>query len=219
MQFAIFDMDGLLIDSEPVWMETERTLMREGFGVSLSDAELRAFQGRSSLDFCRTMALAHGARGVETEALLEALLGRMQRAIVEAPLLPGARELLGWLAERKLAMAIASSSPLGFIEAVIERHRLPVTVLASGTEVPRSKPHPAVFELAAERLGAMPWRCRVWEDSINGVIAGKAAGMVVTAVPDPAHPAPQLFSIADHIHRSLHDSLAELQAAEAATPE
>ncbi|MFC6669285.1 HAD family hydrolase [Marinobacterium aestuariivivens] len=213
MTFAIFDMDGLLIDSEPVWMATQRAVMQEGYGLTLSDTQLQAFQGRSSRDFCQTMARCHPGRGVKPDELLDELLQRMERAIVEAPLMPGARALVDWLAGEGVPMAIASSSPLAFIEAVVERHRLPVRVLASGTEVPRSKPHPAVFELAAGRLGAEPAQCRVWEDSVNGVVAARAAGMTVTAVPDPAHPAPQKFSIADHIHRSLHQSLSELQTA------
>lgn len=209
MQYAIFDMDGLLIDSEPVWREVQRSLMRDLYDVSLSEAEWRTFQGRSSREFCQGMAHRHADRGVDAEALLDQLLGRMLETIADAPLMSGARELVDWLDAQQVPIAIASSSPLVFIETVVERHSLPIWVLTSGTEVPRSKPHPAVFELAARRLGTDPSRCRVWEDSVNGVIAARAAGMVVTAVPDADHPAPQQFSIADQIHSSLHDSLAE----------
>lgn len=212
MMFAIFDMDGLLIDSEPVWMAAQRDLMRELFDVCLSDSQLHAFQGRSSRDFCQAMAAWHADRGVDANALLDQLLGRMLEAITDAPLMPGARELIDWLAKQKIPTAIASSSPLAFIEAVVERHSLPIGVLVSGNQVPRSKPHPAVFERVAMCLSADPAQCRVWEDSVNGVIAARAAGMVVTAVPDAGHPAPQQFSIADRIHLNLHDSLAELQA-------
>lgn len=212
MRYAIFDMDGLLIDSEPVWRDTQCALMRDLYGVALSEAEWRAFQGRSSREFCQGMAHLHGDRGVDADALLEQLLGRMLEAISDAPLMPGARELVDWLAKQKVPIAIASSSPLTFIEAVVERHSLPIGVLVSGNEVRRSKPHPAVFERAAMCLSADPAHCRVWEDSVNGVIAARAAGMVVTAVPDSGHPAPQQFSIADQIHLTLRDSLAELQA-------
>lgn len=211
MKFAIFDMDGLLIDSEPVWKATQRAVMQEGYGVMLSDRQLLAFQGRSSRDFCRSMARSHAGLVDNPDELLDELLRRMEQAIVEAPLMPGARALIDWLARQGVTMAIASSSPLAFIEAVVERHRLPVRILASGTEVPRSKPHPAVFELTAGRLGAEPAQCRVWEDSVNGVIAARAAGMIVTAVPEADHPAPQQFSIADHVHRSLFQSLTELE--------
>ncbi|PSJ39263.1 HAD family phosphatase [Zobellella taiwanensis] len=212
MQYAIFDMDGLLIDSEPVWLETQYAVMRDLYGVTLSEADWRSFQGRSSREFCQGMAQLHVDQGVDADALQELLLSRMLKVITDAPLMPGAREMVDWLSEQQVPLAIASSSPLSFIEAVVERHSLPIWVLVSGTEVPRSKPHPAVFELAAGRLGADPTLCRVWEDSVNGVIAARAAGMIVTAVPDLAHPALQQFSIADQIHSNLHDSLVELQA-------
>lgn len=212
MQYAIFDMDGLLIDSEPAWRQAQCALMRDLYDVVLSEAEWHTFQGRSSREFCQGMAQLHTDRRIDAEALLAQLLGRMSEVISDAPLMPGARELVDWLAEQQVPIAIASSSPLRFIEAVVARHALPIWVLVSGTEVPRSKPHPAVFERAARRLGADPSHCRVWEDSVNGVIAARAAGMVVTAVPDSGHPTPHQFSIADQIHPSLHDSLAELQA-------
>lgn len=205
---AIFDMDGLLIDSEPLWLDAQQTQLRELYDLELPDAELRAFQGTSTVAFCSLMAERHSARGVDADRLLAAMLQQMQSAIVRAPLMPGALALLQRLAQLDIPMAIASSSPLAFIEAVVQTHKLPVTVLASGLEVPRSKPHPAVFELAATRLGARePGHCRVWEDSVNGVIAGRAAGMRVIAVPDQAHPQPDQFAIAHHIHASLHDSL------------
>ncbi|MFD2836907.1 HAD family hydrolase [Azotobacter vinelandii] len=218
MQYAIFDMDGLLIDSEPLWMSTQAALLHELYGIAPGTQDLHAWKGVSSRAFCEDMARLHAGRGVEAGTLFEALIARMGRAIVEAPLMPGAVELIDWLRERHVGLAIASSSPLPFIAAVVRRHALPIAVFASGTEVPRSKPHPAVFELAAERLGAQRHQCRVWEDSLNGVIAARAAGMPVVAVPDPAHPGAERFAIADRVHRTLHESLAELNAADPGTP-
>ncbi|WP_020683225.1 HAD family hydrolase [Marinobacterium rhizophilum] len=212
--FAIFDMDGLLIDSEPLWLAAQKAQLLELYGLELPETELLAFQGTSTVEFCRTMEQRHRARGVQADTLLESMLQRMAASIDKAALMPGARELLEQLSRQSVVLAIASSSPMHFIEAVVRAHKLPVSVFASGIEVPRSKPHPAVFELAAARLGAeAPWQCRVWEDSVNGVIAAKAAGMVVVAVPDPAHPTPEKFSIADHIHSSLLDSLADYNRA------
>lgn len=210
MEYAIFDMDGLLIDSEPLWMSTEIELLHEIYGVAISVTDLRTWQGTSARDFCNSMARLHAGQGVEAGVLLDALLNRMGQKIVSSPLMPGAVEIIDWLTERSVKLAIASSSPRGFIEAVIHKYSLPISVFASGTEVPRSKPHPAVFELAADRLGAQPYQCLVWEDSLNGVIAAKAAGMQVVAVPDPAYPVLARFAIADRIHRTLHESLAEL---------
>ncbi len=206
--FAIFDMDGLLIDSEPLWLATQQSQLLGLYDLVVPEAELLAFQGTSTVAFCHTMAERHGEQGVDAQALLAAMLQQMANLIPQAPLMPGAALLLRRLVELQVPVAIASSSPLHFIEAVVEAHRLPVSVFVSGLEVPRSKPHPAVFELAAERLGAdAPGRCRVWEDSVNGVIAARAAGMEVIAVPDRTHPDPAQFAIAHHIHASLLDSL------------
>lgn len=206
--FAIFDMDGLLIDSEPLWLATQKSQLLALYDLVVPEAELLAFQGTSTVEFCRTMAQRHHGHGVDADVLLAAMLERMAGLIAHATLMPGAQALLQRLAEAQVPMAIASSSPLHFIEAVVHAHALPVSVFASGLEVVRSKPHPAVFELAAERLGSeVPAQCCVWEDSVNGVIAARAAGMRVIAVPDPAHSNPAQFAIAHHIHSSLHDSL------------
>lgn len=208
---VIFDLDGLLIDSEPLWWQAERLVMQSLYGLALSDETLRRFQGASNRAFCQGMAKKYADHQVDADLVMDALLRHMADAILQAPLMPGGPELMSWFAERQVPLAIASSSPLPFIEGVIRQHRLPVRTVASGTEVPRSKPHPAVFELAAERLGVSPESCQVWEDSVNGVIAAKAAGMRVVAVPDPHHPTPAQFSIADAVHRSLFESLEALQ--------
>lgn len=217
IQYAIFDMDGLLIDSEPVWMVTQRAVVLELYGVTLNDEELLAFRGRTRSDFVEAMVSRLCDRIVDTHALHEALIMRTTPAVIEAPLMPGARELLDWLSDCHVPVAIASSSAMQLIESVVQRHELPVRVLVSGTEVPRSKPHPAVFELAAKRLKAHPQHCRVWEDSVNGVIAGRAAGMEVIAVPEPKAFASPQFSIAHRVHQSLHQSLAELKQSETRT--
>lgn len=203
----IFDMDGLLIDSEPVWMRTERELIWELVGEELSDETLLSFQGRSSRVFCEGMVTRFVKANLKVESLLEQLLTRMESNIRSAPLMPGARDLLEYLAETRVPMAIASSSPMAFIEAVVKQHQLPIRSMTSGTEVPASKPHPAVFELAAQRLSSSTSACWVWEDSVNGVIAAKAASMCAIAVPDPHHPRPEQFSIADYQHASLLQSL------------
>ena len=204
---AIFDMDGLLIDSEPVWFKVQQAALEQLYGIELKVAQQQQFQGASSQVFCTAMAAAYPNHGIVADTLLETLLTLMYEAVEEAPLLAGAQAVLQHLAEQGIPIAIASSSPLRFIEKVMRRHHITVQAIASGEEVPQSKPHPAVFELAAKRLEVAPWQCRVWEDSINGVIAAKAAGMEVVAVPEHHHPQPQKFAIADYIHQSLSESL------------
>lgn len=207
---AIFDMDGLLIDSEPLWMATETEQLEARYGIRIHRSELLAWQGRSTREFCAGMADAYPERAIDPDELLAALFEQMSQRIVEAALMPGAREILDWMVSHRVPLAIASSSPLPFIEAVVERHRLPVDLLVSGTEVPRSKPDPAIFELTARRLGILPARCLVWEDSVNGVKAARAAKMRVVAIPDPANRSADAFALADRIYGSLHESLADL---------
>jgi beta-phosphoglucomutase-like phosphatase (HAD superfamily) len=207
MLAAIFDMDGLLIDSEPVWMSAEAQIMKDLYGIDLVKADLMPFQGRSTLAFCEGMAKRFPDAGIVVEDLLSGLLDRMGQMITTAALLPGAEAILHWFNDQKIPLAIASSSPLHFIEAVVSRHHLPVQMFTSGTEVSASKPHPAVFELCAQRLSTPVERCVVWEDSVNGVIAGKAASMAVVAVPEKNHSTPEKFAIADVCCNSLLESL------------
>jgi beta-phosphoglucomutase-like phosphatase (HAD superfamily) len=210
LKAAVFDMDGLLIDSEPVWMQVEADVVRALYGIDLSSAELRKYQGSSTHAFCEGIKADHPEANVDADQLWHALIEQMGEAIPRAPLLTGAREILHWCVDQKIPTAIASSSPMSFIESVVEAHNLPVRVLTSGTEVKRSKPHPAVFELCASRLFVEPWQCMVWEDSINGVIAGRAAGATVIAVPERKHPTPEAFSIAHRRDASLLVSLNHL---------
>lgn len=210
MKFAIFDMDGLLIDSEPLWLVAEQETLSDRYGLRLELSELALYKGTSTGEFSELMARKYPHVEINPQILRKHILQTMEIKIPYAALMPGAIELLNWIESKGIGLAIASSSPLPFIDAVIEQHKLPVSVWASGIEVLRSKPHPAVFELAAHRLKAAHWECHVWEDSVNGVIAGKAAGMKVVAVPDPAHPYPQQFSIADEVHLDLHQSLSLL---------
>ncbi len=188
---AIFDMDGLLVDSERVtlraWLGAAQAR-----GVALSEADYLQVVGRAATD---------------SDALLTALLGGPQvfeqvQADVAArlsdagpkplfPLKPGAASLLHALRQAGVPCAVASSSRRDEIE-----HRLGrVGVLrhfqawAGGNEVPRGKPDPALYRLAAERLGVEPSQCLAFEDSENGARAAQAAGVAVVIVPDLQHPA------------------------------
>jgi len=210
MSAAVFDMDGLLIDSEPVWMSVEASIMKDLFSIELHKEDLMPYQGRSTLAFCEGMAHRFPEAGIDVHHLWSRLLDRMGQMITTAALLPGAEAILHWFSEREIPLTIASSSPRHFIESVVAKHHLPIRMLTSGTEVRVSKPHPAVFELSAQRLGFPAESCVVWEDSVNGVIAGKAASMAVIAVPDAHHPAPDKFAIADACYPSLLESLDQL---------
>ena len=211
---VIFDMDGLLIDSEPTWKRVESEALKRALGLDLTPEQLKRFTGRATRDFVRLVALDNPQLSVDEPELIELILSMMAQRIVDAPLLPGARELINCLQAEGIPMAIASSTPRMLIEAVVERHQLPIEVITSGAEARASKPHPEVFLQAAERLNADPLDCWVFEDSLNGVIAARAASMKVVAVPAADYSPMEHFSIANRIDKSLEESLAALQRGE-----
>ena len=211
---AIFDMDGLLIDSErPImaaWIEAARTL----------DIEL------SHSQYLQVVGLATS----ESEVILGTLLGgpdAYRHAIAHVrkrlqlersdgtplfPIKPGAAELLAALRQRGTRCAVASSSTSGQIQACLGSldvlHHF--DAFAGGDEVARAKPDPALYLLAASRLGVDPSQCIAFEDSENGAKAALAAGLRVVIVPDLKHPPASIVERAFHVLESLHDATEHL---------
>ena len=185
----VFDLDGVLVDSEQVWDEVRRGLVAERGGSWTAEATT-AMQGMSTPEWSAYLGTL-GAAGTPGE-LAEAVIGAMAARYRErVPLLPGAVEAVTALAGR-WPLAVASSSPPRLIEAVLDAAgvagRFRVTV--SSEEVARGKPAPDVYLAAADRLGADPARCVAVEDSANGLRSAAAAGMTVVAVPNPHYPPP-----------------------------
>ncbi len=186
----VFDLDGVLVDSEQVWDEVRRALVTDR-GGRWTDEATRAMQGMSTPEWSAYLAGPLGARGT-AEELAEAVIAAMaDRYRAAVPLLPGAVAAVTALAGR-WPLGVASSSPPALIAAVLaaagvaDRFR----AVVSSEEVPRGKPAPDVYLAAADRLGADPARCVAIEDSANGLRAAAAAGMTVVAVPNPHFPPP-----------------------------
>jgi HAD superfamily hydrolase (TIGR01509 family) len=180
---VLFDMDGLLVDSEPLWFEVESGVMAR-LGGSWSPSDQAALVGGSlerSLDYL----LARATRPVSREIVARWMVDGMVELVSTRPLplLPGARELLAEVDEAGVPYALVTSSERPVMEAVLgQLHvRFPVTVC--GDDVSQSKPDPEPYLLAAAKLGADPRRCVAIEDSPNGVAAAEAAGCVMIAVP------------------------------------
>ncbi len=175
---VIFDMDGVIIDSEPLHYRVEGQLFRE-LGLEIATAEHETFLGMSSADMWRRIGETRPLpRPIDELVQLERQRYR-QAAREGVPEVPGAVELIRHLAATGVPLAVASSAPLEQI-----RDTLKVTeteglfrVQVSGDEVARSKPDPAIFLEAARRLGVAPGGCLVIEDSENGRTAAHAAGM------------------------------------------
>jgi HAD superfamily hydrolase (TIGR01509 family) len=180
---VLFDMDGLLVDTEPLWFETEIEVMAR-LGAPWTKQDQAALLGGSME---RTVAhlLAKATRPAspaEVEAwMLDGMLRRADAGRVTV--LPGARELLAEVAAAGLPYALVTSSQRAFADAVLAGTGFRFPVIVCGEDVPATKPDPAPYLLAAKLLDAAPARCVALEDSPNGVTAATAAGCLVVAVP------------------------------------
>ena len=182
MKGAIFDMDGLLFDTENIYQETWNELAAEN-GVTLG----ADFVG----DICGTSG-AHMKRV-------------RQKLKVYVPKKPGAEWIVKAFHDRGMRLAVASSSYPEQIESNLKLAgmREYFDAVVSGKEVEHGKPAPDIFLLAAERIGCTPETCYVFEDSENGIHAGKAAGCTAIMIPDVLVPSEEIKEIADGIYESL----------------
>jgi len=185
---VVFDLDGLLVDSEQLWDRVRRELAAD-HGVAWPPEATRAMMGMSSPEWSRYMAEEVGLPLTADEVNAE-VVRRLRAAYErELPLLPGAREAVERLAAA-FPLGLASSSNREVIDAVLDRMGVARCFAAtvSSEEVARGKPSPDVYVEAARRLGVDPARAAAIEDSHNGIRSAKAAGMRVLAIPNPHFP-------------------------------
>jgi HAD superfamily hydrolase (TIGR01509 family) len=185
---VVFDMDGVLIDSEQVWDEVRRELARER-GRPWPDTATRDMMGMSSPEWSAYMHEAVGLPEAPEEINREVVARMLERYGEGPPWLPGAVEGVRRIADR-WPLGLASSSNRELIDAVLDAGGLSSLFRAtvSSEEVPRGKPAPDVYHEAARRLGVAPERAAAIEDSHNGIRSAKAAGMRVVAIPNPHFP-------------------------------
>lgn len=185
---VLFDMDGLLVDTEPVWTVAEVELCTS-LGVEFTPAMKAAIVGTSMTTAVPTLLRLVGAPdGPEDVArTIDWLLGRMVELFGATPrALPGVTDLLDALAAADVPVALVSSSYRVLVDAVLAHGFGPFHVTLAGDEVSRTKPHPEPYLTAAAQLGVDPAACVVLEDSPAGVRAAEAAGCAVVAVPSVA---------------------------------
>jgi mannitol-1-/sugar-/sorbitol-6-/2-deoxyglucose-6-phosphatase len=190
LQAALFDLDGLLVDSEPLWHDAEVKVLR-GHGVPLTPEMCRQTKGR----YVREAVVHwHDRYPWETPAIDEVvaeILDELATLVsTRLELKAGALEAVAACRDRSLRLAVASSSPLQIIETAIARFHLSdvFEAVCSAEHEPAGKPNPAVFLTAARLLASRPDRCVVLEDSPAGIRAAKAAGMLCIAVPEERDP-------------------------------
>jgi len=185
-------MDGLLIDSEPLWLEAETAIMAR-LGADWTEADQLELLG-GSLERTVRYLLTKATRPASPEAVGEWLMSditdRVRRRGV--PVRPGARELLAAVAEAGLPTALVTSSERSFMDAVLASNGMRFDALVCAADVTVTKPDPEPYLLAAKLVGVPPGDCFALEDSPNGVASAGAAGCRVIAVPSlvPVGPAP-----------------------------
>ncbi len=209
LQAVIFDMDGLLVDSEVVWHFAEEELFAAR-GHIYTEAVREPIVGLRVYEFLDYLRDHYGI-AEPTQVLLEELNQRMLDLIpLRVKPHPGAQELIEWLVANQVPLAIASNSGRSIIDKTVEAQGWGeiFQVRCSGDDEPEGKPAPYVYLTAARRLGVDPQHCLALEDSVNGSRAVVAAGMTCFAVPDRSHSSPDKFrDITPHIFDNLHQVL------------
>jgi HAD superfamily hydrolase (TIGR01509 family) len=188
IEAVVFDLDGVLIDSEPVWEQVRRGLVAERGGHWAADAQ-RRLMGMSTPEWARYLSEDLGV-GLPPGEVAALVTGRMAARYREhIPLLPGAADAVRRLAAR-WPLGLASSAPAVLIETVLQAAGLSpdFQVTMSTEQVPRGKPAPDIYLAVAGRLGVAAASCAAVEDSSNGLRSAAAAGLRVIAVPRPQYP-------------------------------
>jgi HAD superfamily hydrolase (TIGR01509 family) len=188
IEAVIFDLDGVIVDSEHVWDAAREALARERGGRWHEGAQ-RDMMGMSSTEWSRYMHDVIGLRDPPEEISAEVVRRLEATYREELPLIAGAREAIARMAER-WPLGVASSSNRPIIDLVLDLGGLDrfFRATASSEEVPRGKPSPDVYLEVARRLGVDPDKTAAIEDSHNGIMSAKAAGMRVIAIPNERFP-------------------------------
>mgnify|MGYP000858025510 CR=1 FL=1 len=212
---VIFDMDGVLIDSEPLWkIAMEQTFNEIGCNLTKND-----FQKTVGLriDEVITYWFNHiGWNGVSEKEVENRIIQRMVSLIEEnGKPLPGVVDTLQVLKKLGVKIGLATSSYTVLVAAVLRTLKIEDAFhfVHSAEHEQYGKPHPAVYLTVAENLGVLPTKCLVIEDSLNGIIAGKAAKMTVICIPEVTHNLEPKLIIADYHYQSmveLHQDLIKL---------
>lgn len=202
----VFDMDGLMVDSEPLAHRAwERVLL--DYGHNLGDDTFRRMVGLRREESARLVIEAYDLTVGTAE------LARQEQTAFEdemrargVPAMPGLMRLVGELAQRRIPWGVATSSYRAYALTVLEQLGLAdaCQAVAAGDEVRHGKPAPDLFLLAAQRLAVSPDSCMALEDSIPGCRAAVAAGMFAVAIPGD-HAAAAEYDFVDHVFGSLHD--------------
>lgn len=196
---VIFDMDGLLIDSEPFWQETERIIFKN-LGINLTKEMQLATFGLRTDEQIQYWYNFRPWKNPDFKSIEDEYNKKINDFFTEkGELFPGVFEILNFFKNKDIPIALASSSDFDLINNFLNKFGLTsyFRIIHSAENEEYGKPHPAVYLKTAEKLNVHPSSCLAFEDSLNGVIAAKAANMKVVAIPDPKYQDLPGYAIAD----------------------
>lgn len=207
---VIFDMDGVLIDSEPLWHQAEIVAFAE-VGLSLTPKDCLRTTGLRVDETVGYWCERHPELSRHRDRLVASILDRLVDLVERrGVMMPGVEAVLERVRSRGLRMALASLSPYRVIRAVLGALGLEFEVVHSAEEEERGKPDPAVYLTTVRKLGVAPEACLAIEDSPNGLLSAKAAGMKCIVMPEPALRADPRLAAADALVDRLDEVRPEL---------
>lgn len=196
---VLFDMDGLLFDTEPLW-GVSMLRVAQAHGIPITRERFKDTRGFHIYEVTEFWSVKYPWEGKSSQEVAEEILDDIIALTIEqGSIMPGVVQALETLKANGYNIGLASSSPIRMINALVAHFGIKeyFDCITSADEVELGKPHPAVFLHCANQLGAAAIQCLVLEDSVNGMVAGKAARMKVIAIPEAAHYEDPRFSLAD----------------------
>ncbi len=204
---VIFDMDGVIIDSEPFWEEAEIEIFNK-YGVPMTLEMCQDMKGRKIDEVVQLMHDKFQFTSIDTKSLTAEIIAKMQALISErGTAMSGLIDLLEYLTEKKYRIALASSSKMELITAVTQKLKIEsyFEALHSAEHEPAGKPEPYVYLSTAKALGIAPKNCIAIEDSYLGLLSAKNAGMKTIAIPEKNIFKNEKFNIADYKIKNLKE--------------
>lgn len=208
---AIFDMDGLLIDSEPLWYEAAQECLRK-FGITIDEKQYVETTGLRTKEFLQhwlsIFNIDQAHIPIAEKEITDLVIAKV---IDRGTMMEGVSEAMELVKSSSLKVGLASSSPLNMIKAVLVKTNMEkyFSAICSAEFLPFGKPNPQVFINCAIELGSHPAACICFEDSFNGMIAAKAARMKCIVVPHPDQFNQERWNIADLRLNSLRSLSAQ----------
>lgn len=206
---VIFDMDGVIIDSEPLW----RRAMVKGFNhfnMPVSEEDCRKTMGRRINEVVDLWVKYHSVTKFTSIEIETAIMDFLFELIeTEGKPINGILEIFAFCKEKNLKVGLATSSSEKLMDKVLNKLQLNnyFDSAVSAEHLKYGKPHPEVFLICADNIGVHPFNCIVIEDSINGAVAAKAAQMQLVVVPDKETKHPEKFAFADHTLNNMTEVL------------